>query len=293
MQNILYESDIKSLPLLSKGKVRDIYLVENDKLLIITSDRISAFDIILSEPIPGKGVVLKKITDFWLKKLSNIVKNHSTNILPEEVVSLNEVEQVIDRAVVVKKLRPIMIEAVVRGYIIGSGWKEYNLNKSICGIKLPNDLKLADKLSQPIFTPAIKAEVGYHDQNIDFDHFIKIVGEDTANYIKKISLNLYESAYDFAINKGIIIADTKFEFGFDESGNICLMDEVLTPDSSRFWLKSAYKVGINPLSFDKQDIRDWLENSGWNKEVPPPKLPEWLIKKTSSNYNALLSMITN
>lgn len=293
MKPTLYKSNITSLPLLSRGKVRDIYLVNQDKLLIVTTDRISAFDFILPDPVPGKGVVLKKLTDFWLKKLEHIIPNHSTKISPEEVVSCDEIPQVIDRAVVVKKLKPIMIEAVVRGYIIGSGWLEYTNNKSICGINLPTNLKLADKLDCPIFTPAIKAEVGDHDQNINFDEFKNIVGVKLADDIRDVSLQLYKEAASYALEKGIIIADTKFEFGLDKDGTLCLMDEILTPDSSRFWSLKDYTPGTNPNSFDKQNVRDWLDQSGWDKISPSPTLPKWLIEKTSLKYSNLLSILTS
>jgi len=287
------QSTIKSLPLLARGKVRDMYAVGNDKLLIVTTDRISAFDVILDDPIPGKGQVLKELTDFWLNKLAHILPNHSTDVKPEDVVAANERDQVIGRAVVVKRLKPILVEAVARGYLIGSGWKDYQASGAVCGIALPSGLKHASKLPQPIFTPAAKAEFGLHDENVDFDHVIKEVGQAMAERIRDVTLRLYGEAASFAATKGIIIADTKFEFGLDESGTLHLMDEVLTPDSSRFWPADGYKEGISPPSFDKQFVRDWLETQVWNKTPPAPRLPADVIEKTSAKYREALDRLVN
>jgi len=288
----LYQSSIKSLPLLARGKVRDMYAVGDDKLLIVASDRISAFDVILDDPIPGKGQVLKELTDFWLEKLAHILPNHSTGVKPEEVVTAEERDQVVGRAVVVKRLKPIMVEAVARGYLIGSGWKDYQQSGAVCGIALPAGLKQAGKLPQPIFTPAAKAEVGLHDENVDFDHVIKEVGREMAERIREVTLRLYSEAATFAATKGIMIADTKFEFGLDANGILHLMDEVLTPDSSRFWPADGYKEGMSPPSFDKQFVRDWLETQDWGKTPPAPRLPADVIAKTAAKYREALDRLT-
>jgi phosphoribosylaminoimidazole-succinocarboxamide synthase len=280
----LHQSTIKSLPLLARGKVRDMYAVGDDKLLIIASDRISAFDVILDDPIPGKGKVLTELTGFWLKKLAHIIPNHSTNMRPEDVVAPDEVDQVIGRAVVVKRLKPVLVEAVARGYLIGSGWKDYQETGTVCGVKLPEGLKLASKLPEPLFTPAAKAEFGSHDENVDFSHVVKEVGQELAEKIRDITLKLYAEAASFAAEKGIIIADTKFEFGLDENNQLYLMDEVLTPDSSRFWPADSYQEGISPPSFDKQFVRDWLETQPWDKTPPAPRLPQDVLEKTAAKY---------
>ncbi len=292
MAAALYQSSIQSLPLLARGKVRDMYAVGDDKLLIIASDRISAFDVILDDPIPGKGQVLKELTDFWLEKLAHVLPNHSTGINPEEVVAPNERDQVIGRAVVVKRLKPIMVEAVARGYLIGSGWKDYQATGSVCGIQLPAGLKQAGKLPEPLFTPAAKAEVGLHDENVDFAHVIKEVGQEMAERIRAITLRLYTEAASFAATKGIMIADTKFEFGLDAKGTLHLMDEVLTPDSSRFWPADGYREGISPPSFDKQFVRDRLETQDWGKTPPAPRLPADVIAKTAAKYREALDRLT-
>jgi len=288
----LYQSSIQSLPLLARGKVRDMYAVGDDKLLIIATDRISAFDVILDDPIPGKGQVLKELTDFWLEKLAHVLPNHSTGVNPEDVVAPNERDQVIGRAVVVKRLKPIMVEAVARGYLIGSGWKDYQATGSVCGIQLPAGLKQAGKLPQPLFTPAAKAEMGLHDENVDFDHVIKEVGQEMAERIRDVTLRLYSEAATYAATKGIIIADTKFEFGLDANGTLHLMDEVLTPDSSRFWPADGYREGISPPSFDKQFVRDWLETQVWDKTPPAPRLPADVITKTAAKYREALDRLT-
>ena len=292
MASALYQSSIQSLPLLARGKVRDMYAMGDDKLLIIATDRISAFDVILDDPIPGKGQVLKELTDFWLEKLAHVLPNHSTGINPEDVVAPNERDQVVGRAVVVKRLKPIMVEAVARGYLIGSGWKDYQASGSVCGIQLPAGLKQAGKLPEPLFTPAAKAEMGLHDENVDFAHVIKEVGQDMAERIREITLRLYSEAASFAATKGIMIADTKFEFGLDANGTLHLMDEVLTPDSSRFWPVEGYREGISPPSFDKQFVRDWLETQDWGKTPPAPRLPTDVIAKTAAKYLEALDRLT-
>lgn len=280
----LHQSSIQSLPLLARGKVRDMYAVGDDKLLIVASDRISAFDVILDDPIPGKGAVLTELTEFWLGKLSHIVPNHSTGVDPADVVAPAERDQVAGRAVVVKRLQPVLVEAVVRGYLIGSGWKDYQATGAVCGVQLPAGLKLAGKLPEPIFTPAAKAEVGEHDENVSFEHVVDVVGRELAEEIRRVSLALYEEASRYALSKGIIIADTKFEFGLDADGTLHLMDEVLTPDSSRFWPADQYQEGISPPSFDKQFVRDWLETQPWGKTAPAPRLPAEVLEKTAAKY---------
>ena len=293
MTAALLQSSIKSLPLLARGKVRDLYAVGKDKLLIVASDRISAFDVILDDPIPGKGQVLKELTDFWLARLAHVLPNHSTGIRPEDVVAPDERDQVAGRAVVVKRLTPILVEAVARGYLIGSGWKDYQATGTVCGIRLPAGLKQAGKLPEPIFTPAAKAEFGMHDENVDFDHVVKAVGADMAARIRDVTLTLYKEASAFAATKGIIIADTKFEFGLDDHGTLHLMDEVLTPDSSRFWPTDGYREGISPPSFDKQFVRDWLETQPWDKTPPAPRLPAEVIEKTAAKYREALDRLTH
>ena len=287
----LYESRIKSLPRLGKGKVRDIYAVGADKMLIVTSDRLSAFDVVLSDPIPDKGRVLNEMANFWFGKLGHIVPNQLTGIDPESVVSENEKAEVRGRSVVVKKLKPLPIEAVVRGYIIGSGWKDYQKTGKVCGIELPRGLQQAQKLPQPIFTPATKAETG-HDENISFEQAAKLIGRPTAEKVRDISIRLYKEASEYAATKGIIIADTKFEFGLDPQNNIVLIDEVLTADSSRFWPADSYKVGVSPPSYDKQYVRDYLETLDWDKTPPAPKLPGEVIAKTSEKYREALQRLT-
>jgi phosphoribosylaminoimidazole-succinocarboxamide synthase len=291
--NSLYQSTIKSLPLLGRGKVRDNYAVGDDKILIVTSDRLSAFDVVMNEPIPGKGKVLNQMSDFWFAKLGDIVPNHLTGIAPESVVSPDEADQVRGRAVVAKRLQPILVEAVVRGYIIGSGWKDYQATGAICGIALPQGLRQADKLATPIFTPAAKAELGEHDENISFAEMEKRIGTELAAKIRDISIKLYQTAADYAATRGIIIADTKFEFGLDENGTLHLMDEVLTADSSRFWPADSYAPGISPPSFDKQFVRDYLETlKDWKKTPPAPALPADVIEKTGAKYREALERLT-
>jgi phosphoribosylaminoimidazole-succinocarboxamide synthase len=287
----LYESKIKSLPRLGKGKVRDIYAVGKDKMLIVTSDRLSAFDVVLADPIPDKGRVLNEMANFWFERLGHIVPNQLTGIDPESVVADDERAQVRGRSVVVKKLKPLPIEAVVRGYIIGSGWKDYQRSGKICGIELPQGLQQAQKLPEPIFTPATKAESG-HDENISFEEVEKLIGAELARRVRDVSIRLYKEASDYAASKGIIIADTKFEFGLDERNELVLIDEVLTADSSRFWPRDSYRVGVSPPSYDKQFVRDYLETLDWNKEPPAPKLPADVIARTSEKYREALQRLT-
>ncbi len=293
MSQPLYESNLKSLPKITSGKVRDIYAVGTDKMLIVTSDRLSAFDVVLGDPIPEKGRVLTEMANFWFARLGHVVPNHLTGIDPESVVSgEDEKAQVRGRSIVVKKLKPLPIEAVVRGYIIGSGWKDYQQTGAVCGIQLPKGLQQAAKLAEPIFTPATKAEMGEHDENISFEQMAKTIGADLAAKVRDVSLRLYKEAADYAAVKGIIIADTKFEFGLDENNNLVLIDEVLTADSSRFWPASEYKVGISPPSFDKQFVRDYLETLTWNKKPPAPKLPADVLARTSEKYREALERLT-
>ena len=287
----LLQSSLRSLPLIARGKVRDIYAVGDDKLLMIATDRLSAFDVIMGEPIPEKGVVLNRMSDFWFSRLSHIVPNHLTGIDPESVVDESEVDQVRGRAVVAKRLKPIPVEAVVRGYLIGSGWKDYQETGAVCGITLPKGLKQAAKLPEPIFTPAHKAEMGLHDENISFDQVCQTIGVPLAEKIREISIRLYQEASDYAATQGIIIADTKFEFGLDDAGVLHLMDEVLTADSSRFWPKDGYQEGISPPSFDKQFVRDYLETLDWGKTPPAPPLPADVIEKTAEKYREALFRI--
>ena len=288
----LYESTLRSLPLLGRGKVRDNYAVGNDKLLIVTTDRLSAFDVIMGEPIPRKGEVLNQMADFWFEKLKHVVPNHLTGVAPETVVAADEVDQVKGRAVVVKRLEPILVEAVVRGYLAGSGWKDYQATGAVCGVELPAGLENAQKLPEPIFTPAAKAEMGHHDENITYEEMERRIGTELSRTIKEISIKLYKEAADYAATRGIIIADTKFEFGLDNHGQLYLMDEALTADSSRFWPADQYQVGSNPPSFDKQFVRDWLETQDWKKEPPAPKLPDDVVAKTSAKYQEALERLT-
>ena len=287
----IFESNIRSLPRLGRGKVRDIYAVGADKMLIVASDRLSAFDVVLPDPIPDKGRVLNEMANFWFARLADIVPNQLTGIDPESVVSEEEKPQVRGRSVVVKKLKPLPIEAVVRGYIIGSGWKDYQKTGKICGIELPKGLRQAEKLPEPIFTPATKAESG-HDENISFAQAEKLVGPALAARVRDVAIRLYKEAADYAAKKGIIIADTKFEFGLDEEGDLVLIDEVLTADSSRFWPADSYRVGMSPPSFDKQYVRDYLESLTWDKTPPAPKLPEDVIARTSQKYRDALERLT-
>jgi len=287
----LFESSIKSLPRIGKGKVRDIYAVGSDKMLIVASDRLSAFDVVLPDPIPDKGRVLNEMANFWFGKLGHVVPNQLTGIDPESVVAPEEKGQVRGRSVVVKKLKPLPIEAVVRGYIIGSGWKDYQKSGKVCGIELPKGLQQAQKLPEPIFTPATKAETG-HDENISFAEVEKKIGKELAAKVRDVSIRLYKEASDYARTKGIIIADTKFEFGLDPQNQLVLIDEVLTADSSRFWPADSYQVGMSPPSYDKQFVRDYLESLTWDKTPPAPKLPEDVIARTSQKYRDALERLT-
>jgi phosphoribosylaminoimidazole-succinocarboxamide synthase len=288
----LTQTSISSLKLLNQGKVRDIYDVDDENILIVTTDRLSAFDIIMNEPIPFKGEVLTKMANFWFEKFSSLVPNHLTHKNPLDFVSKNELPQIINRSIVAKKLKPIPIEVIVRGYLIGSGWKEYELSNSICDIALPTGLKLAEELPDPIFTPSSKAEIGNQDENISLRECENLIGKELTSQLNLISLDLYKKAYGFAYDKGIIIADTKFEFGLDNLGVIHIMDEILTPDSSRFWPKDSYQLGISPPSFDKQFVRDWLESINWIKSPPPPTLPDDVIQKTSEKYREAFFKLT-
>jgi phosphoribosylaminoimidazole-succinocarboxamide synthase len=289
---VLHESNLTSLPLLHRGKVRDIYGVDDQHLLIVQTDRLSAFDVILPTPVPGKGQVLTTMSNFWFAKLGHIIPNHLSGIAPEDVVNTQEDRaQVVDRAFVVKRLKPLPIEAIVRGYLVGSGWKDYKKTGAVCGIALPAGLQEAQKLPQPLFTPSTKAAVGDHDENISFEEAKKLLGEARANEVRNATLALYIQAAEYAATKGIIIADTKFEFGVDEAGTLYLIDEALTPDSSRFWPADQYKVGSNPPSYDKQFVRDWLEASGWNKQPPAPQVPADVLQKTSDKYHEALRLL--
>lgn len=292
MSTGLLTTSIASLPLVYRGKVRDSYAVGENRLLIVTTDRLSAFDVVMSQPITDKGRVLNALSNFWFDKLGAVVPNHLTGVAPESVVAPNEVEQVRGRAVVAIKLTPIPVEAVVRGYLIGSGWKDYRATGAVCGIALPPGLQMAAKLPQPIFTPADKAELGRHDENITFEQMSARVGADVANEIRRVSIELYVAAAEFAAGRGVIIADTKFEFGLDGDGRLRLMDEVLTPDSSRFWPADSYRVGQSPPSYDKQFVRDWLETQPWDKTPPAPDLPFDVVARTAAKYREALRRIT-
>ncbi len=296
----VHTSSISSLSLLARGKVRDNYAVGTDRLLMVASDRISAFDVILGEPIPGKGALLTQMALFWFDKLGHICPNHLTGEAPTSVVTPAEVAQVANRSMLVKRLKPIPVEAVVRGYLAGSGWAEYQASQSVCGVPLPAGLKNASKLPEPIFTPAAKAAQGEHDENISYEQVVAVVGADLAEKIKRISVQIYQEAAAFALTKGIIIADTKFEFGLDDNGTLTLMDEVLTPDSSRYWpiegYQAAFAAGINPPSYDKQFVRDWLEavrinGKPWDKTPPSPRLPDDVVAKTAAKYQEAMTRL--
>jgi phosphoribosylaminoimidazole-succinocarboxamide synthase len=288
----LLQSDLKSLPFLHRGKVRDLYAVGEDKLLVIQTDRLSAFDVILPVPIPGKGRVLTELSDFWFGQLAHVIPNHLTGIAPESVVAANERDQVAGRAMVVKKLQPLLVEAVVRGYLIGSGWADYQKTGAVCGIKLPPGLQQAQQLPQVLFTPASKAPAGQHDENITYAEVEKTIGAHLAARVREVSIRLYTEAADYAAARGVIIADTKFEFGVDAGGNLVLIDEVLTPDSSRFWPAAEYRTGISPPSFDKQIIRDWLETQPWDKKPPAPTPPADVLARTARRYREVQELLT-
>jgi phosphoribosylaminoimidazole-succinocarboxamide synthase len=285
MAQVVHQTSLTTLPLLHRGKVRDIYEVDADHMLVVASDRISAFDVIMPNPIPFKGVLLTRVSNFWFERFKDLIPNqvsgksiHELNLTPEEFA------QVEGRSVIVKRLNALPIEAIVRGYLIGSGWKEYQLKQSVCGISLPADIPLAGKLPEILFTPSTKAAVGQHDENISFQDTAKLTGEKIAQQVRDVSIRLYQNAADYALSKGIIIADTKFEFGLDKDGTLTLIDEVLTPDSSRFWPADEYTPGENPGSFDKQYIRDYLETLDWDKKAPGPSLPDEIISNTQAKY---------
>ena len=290
----LYRSEISSLSLLNRGKVRDIYDVDDDHLLIVTSDRISAFDVVLPDPIPGKGNVLTTVSNFWFARTENLVANHLTGRSLDSVgLGNDEAGQLEGRAIVVRKLKPLPVEAIVRGYIIGSGWKDYQRSGAVCGIELPAGLQQAQQLPEPIFTPSTKAEAGEHDENISFAETVELLGAELAEKVRTLSLTIYRQAAEFAAERGIIIADTKLEFGFDRNGELYLIDEVLTPDSSRFWPADSYRTGISPPSFDKQYVRDYLETLDWNKQAPGPALPEEVIRQTAAKYREAQDRLLN
>jgi phosphoribosylaminoimidazole-succinocarboxamide synthase len=280
----IQETTLHSLPLLHRGKVRDLYAVDGERLLVVQTDRLSAFDVILPTPVPGKGRILTAVSNFWFAKLAHVIANHLTGVDPESVVAADERAQVAGRAFVVRRLTPLPIEAIVRGYVAGSGWKDYRSTGAICGIALPAGLQEADKLPEPVFTPSTKAPKGTHDENIPFAQSEKLLGAARAAEVRDVAIRLYREAADFAATRDIIIADTKFEFGTDAAGKLYLIDEALTPDSSRFWPKAQYRVGISPPSFDKQFVRDWLEAQHWNKQPPAPALPADVLAKTAAKY---------
>lgn len=290
----LFQSNIDTLSLLNRGKVRDIYDVDDDHLLIVTSDRISAFDVVLPDPIPGKGNVLTTVSNFWFARTANLVANHLTGRSLDSIgLSDEEARQLEGRAIVVRKLKPLPVEAIVRGYIIGSGWKDYQRTGAVCGIELPAGLQQAQQLPEPIFTPSTKAEAGEHDENISFAETVELLGADLAEKVRTLSLTIYQQAAEYAAERGIIIADTKLEFGFDRNSELYLIDEVLTPDSSRFWPADSYRVGISPPSFDKQYVRDYLETLDWNKQAPGPALPEEVARQTAAKYREAQDRLLN
>jgi len=292
MNDALFESNLSGLERVSQGKVRDIYAIDDQHLLIVTSDRLSAFDVVLPDPIPGKGEVLTQTANFWFARTRDIVPNHLTGIDPAEIIGAEEAARLGDRAIVVKRLNPLPVEAVVRGYLIGSGWKDYQKTGAVCGIALPEGLQMAAQLPEPIFTPATKAAVGDHDENIDFATMCDLIGTELAEKVRDLSIRIYQHGADYARERGIIIADTKFEFGLDDDGKLYLIDEVLTPDSSRFWPADQYQVGISPPSFDKQFVRDYLETLDWGKTAPGPELPREVISKTAEKYRQALEQLT-
>jgi phosphoribosylaminoimidazole-succinocarboxamide synthase len=288
----IHETGLKSLKLLHRGKVRDLYAVDAERLLIVQTDRLSAFDVILPTPVPGKGRVLTEMSNFWFRKLRHVIPNHLLDVTPETLVAAAERGQVLGRALVVRRLQPLPVEAIVRGYIAGSGWKDYQKTQMICGIPLPAGLREAQQLPQPMFTPSTKAAIGAHDENIPFSEMEKLIGKDLAGQVRDKGIQLYSEAAAYATTRGIIIADTKFEFGRDANGKLYLIDEALTPDSSRFWPKDQYRIGISPPSFDKQFVRDWLESQKWNKQPPAPALPAEILRKTAEKYEEALRLLT-
>ncbi len=291
--NTVFDTNITSLPLIHKGKVRDIYEVDEGHMLIVTTDRISAFDVVLPTPISGKGAILTAVANFWFDRTREIVPNHIAEMTLEEALpDPREREPIRDHAIVVRRLKALPIEAIVRGYIIGSGWKDYQRSGAVCGIELPEGLQQADRLPEPLYTPSTKADVGAHDENVDFEHTVKLLGQELAEEVRDVSLRLYSEAAAYALERGIIIADTKFEFGEDESGNLVLIDEVLTPDSSRFWPADQYQPGISPPSFDKQYVRDYLESLEWDKRAPGPELPSEVVENTIAKYREAMERLT-
>ena len=288
----MFESKIESLPLLGRGKVRDIYAVGDDKLLLVATDRLSAYDVILPTPIPEKGRVLTELANFWFDRLKGIVANHLTGIDPETVVAPGERNEVRGRSIVARRMQPLPVEAVVRGYLEGSGWKEYRESQSVCGVGLPPGLKQASKLAQPIFTPATKAEAGHHDENISFERTASMIGDARAGEVRDTAIALYKAAAQYALTRGIIIADTKFEFGLDDAGKLHLIDEAITPDSSRFWPLDTYREGASPESFDKQYVRNWLDSIGFARKPPAPPMPDEVARKTSEKYQEALRRLT-
>jgi len=292
-ESALFETSIKSLPLINRGKVRDIYAVGEDQLLIVQTDRLSAFDVILPTAVPGKGKLLTALSAFWFERLAHVIPNHLTRIAPESVVSADERDQVLERSFLIRRLKPLPVEAIVRGYIVGSGWKDYQRTGAICGIQLPAGLQEAEKLPNgAIFTPSTKADIGAHDENISIDAVEDLLGQSLTNQIHDKAIQLYTEAADYALTKGIIIADTKFEFGLDEDGRLYLIDEILTPDSSRFWPADQYAVGKSPPSYDKQFVRDWLTRQNWNKQPPAPALPDDILMQTMKKYQEALALLT-
>jgi phosphoribosylaminoimidazole-succinocarboxamide synthase len=289
----VFETDIKTLPLIHRGKVRDIYDIDDRHMLIVTTDRLSAFDVVLPTPIPGKGIVLTRVANFWFDFFKDMVPNHLSDLKLKDVLSdVKELAQARDRSIIVRKLKPLPVEAIVRGYLIGTGWKDYQRTGSVCGISLKAGLELADRLPSPIYTPSTKAEVGEHDINIDFDRTVELVGRELAEQMREVSLKIYTRAAEYALERGIIIADTKFEFGLDEDNRLILIDEILTPDSSRFWPADTYQPGISPPSFDKQYVRDYLETLDWDKTAPGPELPEDVVNNTASKYEEARKRLT-
>ena len=292
MSHGLHTSNLTSLPLIGRGKVRDLYRIDESRMLIVTTDRLSAFDVVMPQPIPGKGRILTEISNFWFDKLRHIVPNHLLSLPLRDILSTDEIALLDGRAVVVKKVKPLPVEAVVRGYLIGSGWKDYKVSGAVCGIQLPEGLRQASQLPRPIFTPATKAAIGAHDENISYEEVVKLIGTELAPRVRDISVRLYTEAANYALTRGIIIADTKFEFGLDENGELLLIDEVLTPDSSRFWPMDQYRVDASPPSFDKQFVRDYLETLDWNKTAPGPELPPQIVERTAEKYREALRRLT-
>lgn len=292
MSIAIFESELKSLPLLGRGKVRDLYDADDQHLLIVTSDRLSAFDVILPKPIPGKGRILTEISRYWFNRLQHVIPNHMSDRPLSDYLNPSEIETLDGRAMLVRRLKPLPIEAVVRGYLIGSGWKDYQATGEVCGNTLPPGLQQAQRLESPIYTPATKADIGEHDENISYAKTVELIGEELAERVKQVSIQLYDEAAAYALKRGIIIADTKFEFGLDSDGKLVLIDEALTPDSSRFWPASEYRTGISPPSFDKQFVRDYLETLDWNKTAPGPELPDEIISKTEAKYREALERLT-